>query len=89
MVFRGAGAFLRMLSRASLLFALNSGCLNSHAYICSATVLLWTPLRCTHSGTVGRCSILLVVMPHFVEVVLVQLPDKAREVAVFEVLRED
>lgn len=45
--------------------------------------------RCTHSGTVGRCSILLVVMPHFVEVVLVQLSDKAREVAVFEVLRED
>ena len=29
--FRGAGAFLRMLSSDSLLFARNSGCLNSHA----------------------------------------------------------
>src|SRR5271155_483169 len=29
---RGAGAFLRMLSRESLLFALNSGCRNSHAF---------------------------------------------------------
>lgn len=71
MAFRGAGAFLRMLSRASLLFALNSGCLNSHAYSHSATELLHTSLRYTHSGTIRRCSILLVVMPHFVEVVLV------------------
>ena len=31
--FRGAGAFLRMLSSDSLLFARNSGCLNSHAYM--------------------------------------------------------
>jgi len=29
---RGAGAFRRMLSSASLLLALKSGCLNSHAY---------------------------------------------------------
>ena len=34
--FRGAGAFLRMLSSESLLFALNSGCLNSHAYDCQS-----------------------------------------------------
>lgn len=32
--FRGAGAFRRMLSNESLLFALNSGCLNSQAYEC-------------------------------------------------------
>ena len=30
--FLGAGAFLRILSSASLLFALKSGCLNSQAY---------------------------------------------------------
>ena len=34
--FRGAGAFLRMLSNESLLFALNSGCLNSHACDCQS-----------------------------------------------------
>ena len=30
--FLGAGAFRLMLSSESLLLALNSGCLNSHAY---------------------------------------------------------
>jgi hypothetical protein len=30
--FLGAGAFRLMLSKASLLLALKSGCLNSHAY---------------------------------------------------------
>ena len=35
LAFRGAGAFRLMLSRASLLFTLKSGCLNSQAYALS------------------------------------------------------
>jgi hypothetical protein len=42
----------------------------------------------TYSGPIRRLAIFFVVVPDFVEIVLVQLADKAGEIAVFEVLRE-
>ena len=46
-------------------------------------------LGATHSWAVRRLAVVLIVVPHFVEIVLVQLPDEAGKVAVLEVLRED
>ena len=50
--------------------------------------------RCEHSivtyaDAVGRVTAFFVVVPYFVEVVLVELSDEASEVAVFEVLGQD
>lgn len=48
-----------------------------------------TQNRETYSCTVRRLPILLITMPYFMEVVLVQLPHEACEVAVLEVFGED
>lgn len=45
--------------------------------------------RHTYTDAVRRLPVLLVVVPDLVEVVLVQLPDEACKVAVFEVFRKD
>lgn len=39
----------------------------------------------TYPSAVWRLPILLVIVPHFVEVVLVELPNETSEVAVLEV----
>ncbi len=83
--FRGAGAFRRMLSKDSLLFALNSGCLNSHACLIQLCKIGATKVS-TYPGAVGRLPAFFIVMSDLVEVVLVQLADEARKVAVLEVL---
>lgn len=90
--FRGAGAFLRILSSASLLFALKSGCLNSHAcshrqYPIAFVMVMQNAL--TYTRAVRRSAVLLIIMPHFVEVVFVQLSHETGKVAVLEVLWED
>ena len=43
----------------------------------------------TYTGPIRRLSAILVVVSHFVEVILVELPDEAREVAVLEMFRQD
>jgi hypothetical protein len=43
----------------------------------------------TYPGTVWRLSVFLIVVPHFVEIVLVELSDKTRKVAVLKVLGQD
>jgi hypothetical protein len=91
--FLGAGAFLRMLSRLSFLSALNSGCRNSHACHanCQHAPLLprGHPMgTTTYISSIWRLAALL-VMPDFVEIVLVQLTDETRKVAVLEVFWED
>lgn len=81
-----------MLSNESLLFALNSGCLNSHAWIhmiLSASPVISTLMAATYTGTVWRMSTLLIVVSHFVKVVFIQLPDEARKVTVLEMFRKD
>jgi hypothetical protein len=90
--FRGAGAFRRMLSSESLLLALNSGCLNSHAYrpgsvtsFCLSSVFPGV----TDIGSIRRLSRLFVILAYFVKVILVQLSNETRKIAVFKVLRED
>lgn len=46
--------------------------------------------RCsTYSGTIRGCTSILVVVPYFVKVVLVELAHEARKIAVFEVFRKD
>lgn len=75
-----------MLSSASLLFALKSGCLNSQA--CGGRQYMW---RCrkksaTHPCSVRRLSVLFVVVPHFVKVIFVQLSNKTGKIAVLEML---
>ena len=77
-----------MLSSESLLLALNSGCLNSHAYSESASK---TKSKCSiaYTSAIRRLATLLIVVPHFVKIIFVQLADKAGEVAVLEVFRQD
>lgn len=82
--FRGAGAFLLILSSESLLFALNSGCLNSHAYLMLMFSFL-LPRTGTDIWSIRWYSAFFIVLAHFVKVVLVQLPNKTGEVAVLEV----
>jgi hypothetical protein len=41
------------------------------------------------SRPIGRLAIFFVIVTNFVEIVLVQLPDKTSEVAVLEVLGKD
>ena len=87
--FRGAGAFRLMLSSASLLLILKSGCLNSHACI---SWLVYVAVGCdclTYATSIRRCPALFIVMSNFVEVVFVQLPDKRREVTMFEMFRKN
>lgn len=42
-------------------------------------------MKGTYSSTVWRLSILFIIVPHFVEVVLVQLSYETREITVLEV----
>ena len=51
--FRGAGAFRLMLSSASLLFTLKSGCLNSHAYVCDQQWPTEFQISCHTPGPYG------------------------------------
>ncbi len=74
-----------MLSNDSLLFALNSGCLNSHAYFIQLYGISTTEVS-THPRSVWRLSAFFVVMSDLVEVILVKLADEACKVAVLEVL---
>jgi hypothetical protein len=98
---RGAGAFRLMLSSASLLFILKSGCLNSQACVAVSSWLhqrrapwlvgrralgITKKGRQAYPGTVWRLAILFVVVSNFVEVVLVQLTNEAGKVAVLEML---
>ena len=78
-----------MLSRESLLLALNSGCLNSQAWKNGQSMKdsHWRPF--THAWTIWRVPALLIVVSHFMEVILVQLANKTCEVAVFEMFRKD
>jgi hypothetical protein len=43
----------------------------------------------TYPRSIWRLPVLLIVVPHFVEVVFVKLTDKAGKVAVFKVLGQD
>lgn len=86
--FRGAGAFLRMLSNESLLLALNSGCLNSQAFLVSRCNLSWG-VKVTNIWPVRRLPCFLIILAHFVKVVFVELADETGKVAVFEVFWED
>ena len=47
------------------------------------------PDMLTYPGPIRRLAVLFIVVPHFVEVVLVQLSDETRKVAVFEMLGQD
>ena len=88
--FRGAGALRRMLSSASLLFALKSGCLNSQAYIPLFSYFLYAYRKqCSYSRPVWRPSPFFVVVSNLVEVVFVELTDETSKVAMFKVLRQD
>ena len=88
--FRGAGALRRMLSSESLLFALKSGCLNSHAYQASAKEQqVEGPPLLTHPNTVRRMPALFGVLSDLVEVIFVELSDETGKIAVFEVFRQD
>ena len=77
-----------MLSKDSLLFALNSGCLNSHAYIVQPGRVGAAEVS-TYPGAVRRLSVLFITVPNLVEVVLVQLADEACKIAMLEVLRKN
>lgn len=46
-------------------------------------------MRLTYARAVWRSAVLLIIMPHFVEVVFVQLSHETGKVAVLEVLWED
>ena len=46
-------------------------------------------IRTTHARAIRGLASLFIVMPHLVEVILIQLPDKASEIAMLEVLRKD
>ena len=75
-----------MLSRESLLFALNSGCLNSQA--CQESTFAFAPPELvTYACAISCWTIPLVILPDFVEVVLVQLSDETRKVGMLEVFR--
>lgn len=76
-----------MLSSESLLLALNSGCLNSHACASQSQTDRVQPHH-TNPWSIWRLPILLVIVPHFVKVVLVELSDETGEIAVLEVFRE-
>ena len=43
----------------------------------------------TYTGSIRTCRAIFIVVSHFVEIVFVELPYKARKVAVLEVLGED
>lgn len=77
-----------MLSNESLLFALNSGCLNSQACECQGSRLqtLW---RSAYTGSVRRMPRLFVIVSHLVEIVLVKLSNEAGEIAMLEVFGKD
>ena len=91
--FRGAGALRRILSSESLLFALNSGCLNSHAcagqWDLHAGGVVRRGAMPTHPQPVRGLPALFVVVADFVEVVFVELAHEAGEIAVLEVFGQD
>lgn len=85
-----------MLSNESLLFALNSGCLNSQAL----DHQLWLSKKKkkgeslsqqspTYPGSIWRLAAFLVVVPNFVKIILVQLTHETGKVAVLEMLGQD
>lgn len=53
------------------------------------SILLGTLPNLTYPLTIRILSIIFIVLPNLVEIVLVQLADETREVAVLEVLGED
>ena len=71
------------------MLALNSGCLNSQAYAESDTKANPAGKGATYPGSVRRLAALLVVVPYFVEVILIQLSHKAGKVAMLEVFRKN
>jgi hypothetical protein len=77
-----------MLSSASLLLALKSGCLNSQACGLDQSMRREHGNAGTYSYPVRRLSVLLVVVAHLVKVILIKLSHEACEIAVLEVLRE-
>lgn len=77
-----------MLSNESLLLALNSGCLNSQAFLVSRCNQSWG-VEVTNIRPVRRLPCFFIVLAHFVEVVLVELADETGKVAVFEVFGEN
>lgn len=88
--FRGAGAFRRMLSSESLLFARNSGCLNSHACVICVRPSIQLTVEWEGSAyilPVWRLAIFFIVLSHLVEVVFVQLAYETGKIAVFKVFR--
>lgn len=89
LAFRGAGAFLRMLSRASLLFALKSGCLNSQAYDIHQLLQDRSRDAIAYPCPVGRLAALFVIVADLVKIILVQLAHKTGEVAVLEMFGQN
>jgi hypothetical protein len=88
--FRGAGAFRRMLSSDSLLFARNSGCLNSHAFVICVRPSIQLTFEWEGDAyilSIWRLAIFFIVLSHLVEVVFVQLAYKTGKVAVFKMFR--
>lgn len=79
-----------MLSSESLLFALNSGCLNSQACAGRGQQIWAKPeAGTTHIRPVWRLPGFLIVLANFVEIVLVELANKTGKIAVLEVLGQD
>ena len=78
-----------MLSSESLLLALNSGCLNSQACAESDTKANPASKGPAYPRSVRRLATFLVVVPYFVEVILIQLSHKAGKVAMLEVFRKN
>ena len=72
-----------------MLFALNSGCLNSQACTLLGLSGGQRGKSQAYPWTIGRLPTLLIVVPDLVEVILVQLADETSEVAVFEMLGQD
>ena len=78
-----------MLSKESLLLALNFGCLNSQAYICQLSQNLLTGPHRTDACSIRRMAAFFIVMSDLMEVIFVKLTNETSEIAVFEVLWED
>ncbi len=77
-----------MLSNESLLFALNSGCLNSQAYKCQESAIADVG-GSAYTGSVRRMPAFFVVVSNLVEIVLVELSNEACKIAMLEVFGED
>ena len=78
-----------MLSKESLLLALNFGCLNSHAYVDQLSQHKCMDHHRTNTCSIGRMTAFFIVMSDLVEVIFVELANETSKIAVFEVLWED